>query len=254
LAGIPLLMVLMWAHWRPILLWMGGTTIAGLFLASTINAMTLGIFGTQAFGSIALVGHVAYMIQTDPTSRYPELSASIDPLVASARTEIESAHIPREHWMVSTELYNSLLWYRVLPEIGKYLKKTAAANKQGSNEWADTVKISQTLAIEAILRNPLQYVVHVLSNYYGMWESAFTYEGTMSGMTRQFYQINQSVADKSWFAGLAMARSLYHDPSIDALFQERQGDVAVADTMWREFTSHKEAIIIILFAASLIIF
>ena len=156
--------------------------------------------------------------------------------------------------MVSTELYNSLLWYRVLPEIGKYVKKTTAANKQGSNEWAATVKISQTLAIEAILRDPLQYVVHVLSNYYGMWESAFTYEGTMSGMTRQFYQINQSVVDKSWFASLAVARSLYHDPSVDALFQKQQGDVAIADTMWQEFTFHKEEIIIIVFAASLIIF
>ena len=78
LAGIPLLMVLMWAHWRPILLWMGGTTIAGLFLASTINAMTLGVFGTQAFGSIALVGHVAYMIKPIPRAGTPNcLQASI---------------------------------------------------------------------------------------------------------------------------------------------------------------------------------
>ncbi len=156
LAGIPLLMVLMWAHWRGILLWTGGTTIAGLLAASAFNAVTVGTFSTQSFGGIALVGHVAYMIRTDPASRYPELSASIDALVAPIRAQIESAHIPREHWLVSTNLYNTTLWFKVLPEIDKYLKQTRAGKMAGPNEWADKENIiSQTLAIEAILRKSL---------------------------------------------------------------------------------------------------
>ena len=255
LAGIPFLMVLMRAHWRGILLWTGGTTLAGLLAVSAFNAVTVGTFSTQSFGGVALVGHVAYMIQSDPASRYPELSASIDALVAPARAQIESAHIPREHWLVSTNLYDTLLWFKVLPEIDKYLKQTRAGKIAGPNEWAYKENtISQTLAIEAILRDPWEYVVHVLSNYYGMWESTFNYAGPVSGFLNQFYQSNQSLIDNPWFASLPLARNLYRDPLIAAWFKERQEDFSVSDMIWEEFTSKKETIVVFLFAASLATF
>ncbi len=144
------------------------------FGLSTYNYVHGRSFDTSTIGPAALLGHVAWNVKADPSSRYPELSAEIEerirPILAQRPERFDSLEAYVAH---TTREYNELLWRHAYVVIANAVLGEDRIRKVSPAQTREISNIAGTLAREAILRDPAQYARHVFQHFVAMWLGLF---------------------------------------------------------------------------------
>jgi hypothetical protein len=168
LAGLPILLLLLRDRWRQI----GGFLMGGLGLVLLLTVAFQherhGLWSTQAFGGISLIGHVAPIITDNLDTGYPDLTRKIARRIGPLIQDLQESSSLEEHWRKTSETYNLLLWRHIVPEIDEYVRKQAPG--LGNQERViRTDDIAMAIAKAAIRDRPLWYLKHAFAHYYGLW-------------------------------------------------------------------------------------
>lgn len=252
IACVPIIWLLV--GWRKFasLFCVGASVAAILFGAALYNQTRFGTFATQSYGGISLVGHVAHLIRADMPTREPELAARIDHATADLRAGISEMTFPYEYWYGTMNLYNTLLWQRVFPQI------VATANARlpgasGEKIQAEVSRLSMALALEAIAASPGAYLKHVAGHYFGLWAVTLVPYGTLSAHAQECYVGTRGIlaaAPQAFAAGMSSA--IYESPATQARFASDVGKIRTLDLFWFAVTSFQIPIILAVLAISAI--
>jgi hypothetical protein len=251
LACIPMIAWLAGRYWRSGLLLGGGAAVFLLLAASTFNYLSFGLFATQSFGGLSLVGHVAHLIRADMKTSEPELAKRIDARTAPVRNELQDLRIPHDHWMRTMNVYNLLLWRHVYPEIVEEVDRRMP-NGTPIEKQIEITRISSELAFSAIRNDPVAYVAQVVSHYYGIWTVSFVPYGTLGGHasecfdgTRRILINNPGVYER----GVPIAPFL--DPANASKFAGERDRIRPLDVYWLMITAFQVPVVLIGFMLSI---
>ncbi|MBL0929191.1 MAG: hypothetical protein IBJ15_03580 [Alphaproteobacteria bacterium] len=252
IACVPIIWLLVGWRKSTSLFCVGASVAAILFGAALYNQTRFGTFATQSYGGISLVVHVAHLIRADMPTREPALAARIDHATADLRAGISDMAFPYEYWYGTMNLYNTLLWQRVFPEI------VAAANARlpgasGEKIQAEVSRLSMALALEAIAASPGAYLKHVAGHYCGLWAVTLVPYGTLSAHALECYVGTRGIlaaAPQAFASGMPSA--IYESPEPQARFASEAGKIRALDLFWFAVTSFQIPIIAAVLAISAI--
>ncbi len=168
LVGVPVLLFLLHGHSRRAQGFLLGGLGLALLAAMAVQYARFGTVGTQSFGGIALIGHVAPVITEDVTNEYPALTASIARRLAPDVQHLRDLFPLLEHWQVTEQTYNQLLYEHILPEIGAYVDRTEPG-LSGESRAIRGNEVALAIAASAIRKRPVWYAWHTLAHYTGLW-------------------------------------------------------------------------------------
>jgi hypothetical protein len=250
LACIPLIAWLAGHYWRSAFLWSGGAAFALLLAASSFNFAQFGVFATQSFGGVSLVGHVAHLITADMKTSEPALAARIAARTAPVLAGLNDLRVPHDHWMRTMNVYNLLLWQHVYPEIvAEAVKRLPNASKIETQ--VEVTRIASELAFAAIRNNPGAYIAQVISHYYGIWTVSFVNYGTLGGHAAECFAGTRQIliSNPDVFArGVPIAPFL--DPENIRKFEAERGIVRPLDSYWQMVTIFQQPMIALGFLLS----
>jgi hypothetical protein len=251
IACIPALGLLAVGHRRAAVVGMGVPAIALLLLASASNYSRYGMFATQSYGGLSLVGHVAHLIRADMPTSEPELAARIDAATAETRRGLDELSVPHAHWFGMMNLYNVLLWRDVYPVLAHEAERRLPGSSLDLRN-AEISRLAGVLAVDAIRNAPLAYAKHVVSNYYGMWAVTLVPYGTLSAHARECFDSTRAILAASPAAfERGLTATIYEEPRTVARFMQETGQFRLLDFVWFALTALQLPLVVSALAVSL---
>jgi hypothetical protein len=238
----------------PFLVWLLRGEISKILLGIAFPAaltMVLAFNTSQSIGGLALVGHVAYLLdEKDAKGPFAELINDIVVRTSHITRPLRQAEFPYDLWARTTDHYNEVLYGYTVPAIEHFLK--AKHGRQVSlPEISDTAIAISMIAIKNHSRS---YTKHVLANYYGAWQGVLVNYGSVSSSTYSCYTGMQKMPQeaKSIFAS-ATDIGYLGDPDVARRFAERKSKETLLYHAWREINSRGHSLRQAAFAFSLVL-
>jgi len=192
LVGVPVLLFLLHGRSRRAQGFLLGGLGLALLAAMAVQYARFGIVGTQSFGGISLIGHVASVITEDLANEYPALTASIARHLAPDAPRLRDPSPWLEHWQATEQTYNRLLYEHILPEIGEYVARTEPG-LSGESRAIRGNEVALAIAASAIRAHPGWYARHTLAHYAGLWVAVRF--AASRPFSRHFLKCDQSTAE-----------------------------------------------------------